>query len=223
MKLKQRKYTKKSKGNWIQTYTGKHFYPLNPKSEDICIEDIAHSLSQICRYNGHTNQFYSVAKHSILLSYLAEDYGIDSEGQLYYLMHDAHEAYVGDMTMPMKYNLRILGLYKVYNKIVKKIDKVIFKKFNIKVEYDLSLDSRIVLNEKIIYMGFPNIDDKEEKLKNKKLFFNKRCLDLVEKIYVNENIKNIFIERFNYLTNQIKSNEIFFENFSKVKNLNENI
>lgn len=46
---------------WIQTYTGVKFYPLDPVAEDIRIEDIAHALSMICRFNGHSKQFYSVA------------------------------------------------------------------------------------------------------------------------------------------------------------------
>ena len=53
-----------SKG-WIQTFTGKRMYPLDPKPEDICIEDIAHALSNICRFTGHTKKFYSVGEHSI--------------------------------------------------------------------------------------------------------------------------------------------------------------
>ncbi len=54
--------------DWIQTFTGKKFFPLTPDPELICIEDIAHSLSMQCRYNGHSKQFYSVAQHSVILS-----------------------------------------------------------------------------------------------------------------------------------------------------------
>lgn len=51
------------KGDWILTFTGRRFYPLDPRPEDVCLEDIAHALSLICRYNGHSRFFYSVAEH----------------------------------------------------------------------------------------------------------------------------------------------------------------
>ena len=85
-----------TKGVWIQTYTKKKFYPLNPRCEDIDIEDIAWSLSNLCRYNGHC-KFYSVAEHSIYASqYLPSKYALEG------LMHDAAEAYIGDISTPVK-------------------------------------------------------------------------------------------------------------------------
>ena len=53
----------------IQTFTGKKFDPLNPNLNDFCIEDIAHSLSLQCRFTGHCRVFYSVAEHSVHVSY----------------------------------------------------------------------------------------------------------------------------------------------------------
>lgn len=85
-------------GGWIQTFTGKKFYPLAPRIEHICIEDIAHALSMICRYGGHCREFYSVAQHSVMVSdWLPE---LKLEG----LMHDASEAYLGDVTRPVKHS-----------------------------------------------------------------------------------------------------------------------
>lgn len=55
-------------GDWIQTYTGKKFYPLDPRPEDICIEDIAHALSNTCRYNGHSRTFYCVTPETLILT-----------------------------------------------------------------------------------------------------------------------------------------------------------
>lgn len=86
-----------SRGPWIQTYTGKKFFPLNPRPEEVCIEDIAHALSMSCRYTGHTTEFYSVAEHSILASHFVPP-ALALEG----LLHDAAEAYIGDMASPLK-------------------------------------------------------------------------------------------------------------------------
>jgi len=53
------------KGDYLGTFSGKHFWPLDPKPEDINLQDIIHALSNICRFNGHTNRFYSVAEHML--------------------------------------------------------------------------------------------------------------------------------------------------------------
>lgn len=82
---------------WIQTYTGKPFWPLNPRKQDIDIEDIAHSLSMQCRFNGHCRIFYSVAEHSVRVSHQ-----VAPEHALWGLMHDAGEAYLVDMPKPLK-------------------------------------------------------------------------------------------------------------------------
>lgn len=84
-------------GSWMHTFTGKKFYPMAPRAEDICIEDIAHSLSLQCRYNGHVISYYSVAEHCVLMSY-----AVSPENALWALLHDATEAYVGDMIRPLK-------------------------------------------------------------------------------------------------------------------------
>lgn len=82
---------------WIQTYTGRPFWPLDPRAEDVCIEDIAHALSMKCRYSGHCRQFYSVAQHSVLLSR-----EVHSSNALWALLHDATEAYLPDVPRPVK-------------------------------------------------------------------------------------------------------------------------
>ena len=70
---------------------------------DIDIQDIAHSLAHICRFNGHTPYFYSVAEHSVLVMKAVEQSGIKLTAslQLAALLHDAHECYVGDIIRPM--------------------------------------------------------------------------------------------------------------------------
>lgn len=87
-------------GDWMQTFTGRQFWPLDPRAEEIFIEDIAHSLSMQCRYAGHSILFYSVAEHSVLLSQNAP-----ADLQLWALLHDAAEAYILDVIRPLKPNL----------------------------------------------------------------------------------------------------------------------
>jgi 5'-nucleotidase len=84
--------------DWIQTFTGRAFYPLSAQVDDIDPDDIAHALSLICRYGGHVTRYYSVAEHSVLLSH-----AVAPEDALWALLHDAAEAYVGDMVRPLKY------------------------------------------------------------------------------------------------------------------------
>ncbi|WP_197436542.1 phosphohydrolase [Agrobacterium vitis] len=84
-------------GDWMQTYSGRKFWPCDPRPDEIHIEDIAHALSMACRYGGHCNQFYSVAEHSILISHQ-----VRSEDALWGLLHDAAEAYISDIIRPIK-------------------------------------------------------------------------------------------------------------------------
>lgn len=88
------------RGDWIQTYSGRAFYPLAPYPQDVCIEDIAHALSQLCRFGGHCRRFYSVAEHSVLLSR-----AVVPGFQMWALLHDASEAYVVDVPRPIKKQL----------------------------------------------------------------------------------------------------------------------
>lgn len=87
--------------SWIATYTGIKFYPFNPDPNDINLEDISQSLSLLCRFNGHSNEFYSVAHHSILIAEaLEKEY--TPRLALIGLLHDASEAYLSDIPSPIK-------------------------------------------------------------------------------------------------------------------------
>ncbi len=82
---------------YFRTYSGKHVHPLSPRPEEIDIEDVAHSLSQMCRFLGHTEGFYSVAQHSV---HVSEQ--VPREDALWGLLHDASEAYLCDLPSPIK-------------------------------------------------------------------------------------------------------------------------
>lgn len=91
--------------NWvgvIETYTGIRADIFNMTDDMLDIDDIATSLSHICRYNGHLPHFYSVAEHSVYVAHKIEEWGYDKSAVLTGLLHDAAEAYVGDMVRPLK-------------------------------------------------------------------------------------------------------------------------
>lgn len=90
--------TKDNTGAWLQTFTGKAFNFETPYPANIDIVDIAHALGNICRFAGHTNDFYSVAQHSVLVSK-----NCAPEDALWGLLHDASEAYTGDLIRPIKH------------------------------------------------------------------------------------------------------------------------
>jgi hypothetical protein len=87
-------------GDWMQTYSGGIFWPLDPRPEEVNIEDIAHALANACRYAGHCLRFYSVAQHSVLVSMRCRP-----ENALWGLLHDASEAYLLDVPRPVKPHL----------------------------------------------------------------------------------------------------------------------
>lgn len=98
--VRQADFGVRRSGDWMQTQSGRQFYPLDPRPDDFNITDIAHALSMQCRYAGHVDRFYSVAEHCVLVSQ-----GVPAEVAREGLMHDAAEAYVGDMVRPLKINV----------------------------------------------------------------------------------------------------------------------
>jgi uncharacterized protein len=113
-------YTPKS----IRTYSGKYVNVFDPNPEDILIEDIAHSLSNQCRFTGHVPHFYSVAQHSLIVAKMATD-----EYKLAALLHDASEAYLVDLPSPIKREI------PEFKQIEERLLKVIAEKFGF--EYPL--------------------------------------------------------------------------------------
>lgn len=100
------------RGAWMGTSSGGKFWPLDPRVEDFNIGDIAHHLSMICRYGGAVQSFYSVAEHSILVShYVPPEYAKEA------LLHDASEAYVGDLIRPLKHQPEMAAFREAEDRI----------------------------------------------------------------------------------------------------------
>ncbi len=114
----------------IRTFTGKYINVFDPQPHDICLEDIAHALSNLCRFGGHTRQFYSVAEHSIRTAKFVEP-----PYRLAALLHDASEAYLLDIPTPVKI------MFPEYHKAEYRMMEVIAEKFGF--EYPLSDEVRM--------------------------------------------------------------------------------
>jgi hypothetical protein len=131
----------RDRGAWIQTYTGRKFHYNDPQPEDVHLQDIAHALSNMCRYAGHCDKFYSVAEHSVLLSNLFED----PTTRMIALLHDATEAYCVDIPRPLK---RMLPDYTAYEESVWKI---IARRFGLPEEIPAEvheMDTRMLMTER---------------------------------------------------------------------------
>ena len=109
--------------DFITTYSKINFTPLEPKAEDIRIEDIAHALSLMCRANGHYSEFYSVGAHSLNCYDEAVARQESERVKLACLLHDASEAYLSDITRPVKKNL------DRYIEIEDNLQNAIYEKF----------------------------------------------------------------------------------------------
>ena len=124
---------------WIVTHGGHKFHITDPWNSTITIEDIAAALSKLCRFNGHTRKFYSVAQHSVLVSRLTA-----ARNSLHGLLHDAAEAYCGDVTRPMK------KLIKGYKDIEANVHAAIYHALDIQYptldeHYDVNVADNVAL------------------------------------------------------------------------------
>lgn len=136
--------------DWIQTYTGKKFFLINPQPDDVDIYDIAHHLAQICRFVGATRDFYSVAQHSIFLSHR-----VPKEFALWGLFHDAAEAYVGDLSSSLKKDMH------VFKEMEQKILHVIAKHFGLEWPMPKEVkeaDGRTLATERRDVMRYAGLD-----------------------------------------------------------------
>ena len=105
---------------YVSTYLGNRFYPAAPRIEDVHIEDIAHGLAFQCRFNGQTRSFYSVAQHSLFVAAL-----VPTRLKLAALLHDAAEAYLGDMVKPLK------ALFPEFSKLEESVTDLIGERFGV--------------------------------------------------------------------------------------------
>ncbi|WP_245444324.1 hypothetical protein [Microvirga sp. KLBC 81] len=110
------------KGPQIMLASGRWFDLLDPQNSEFTIEDIAHGLGNICRYAGQCRRFYSVAEHSLYVSCTVESYELEA------LLHDAAEAFLGDITRPLK------QLLPDYKRIEKNVEAAIYERFGLDPE-----------------------------------------------------------------------------------------
>lgn len=135
------------------SHSGKRINIADITADDIQLVDIAHHLTKICRYGGalDLNQHYSVAQHSLVLSWYAEQNGYNLDVQRALLMHDATEAYLGDIVSGLK------KLLPDYKDIENKVYSLIMNKYNIHISDAITgiikeLDTRIVLDEALYFI-----------------------------------------------------------------------
>jgi uncharacterized protein len=132
-------------GAWIQTVTGKQFWPTDARPEEVDIQDIAHALSMLCRFNGHCNRFYSVAEHSVHVSKV-----IEPEHARWGLLHDAAEAYLSDIPQPVKQELTL------FHEFEERLLKVVAERFGLPIDIPVEVkqvDMIMLATEKAALMG----------------------------------------------------------------------
>lgn len=125
---------------WIRTFSGRQFHVLTPAPAEVCIEDIAHSLSMQCRFVGHVSSFYSVAEHSVRVSHKC------SQHPLYALLHDSGEAFLGDLSAPLKHQPEMAE----YRGAEKRVMAAVCEKFGLPLDEPQEVkdaDRRMLLTE----------------------------------------------------------------------------
>lgn len=165
--------------DYITTYTKKHITVMDPKEEDIDINDIAHALSMLTRANGHFASFYSVGQHSIGCAYEAIEREYSKKVILACLLHDASEAYLCDIPRPLKRSM------PDYLAAEDKMQNLIFEKFlgepltGDEETLVQSVDDAILYHEFKFFTG-EKLDLPEHELKTKPKFHTRPFGDVEE-------------------------------------------
>jgi hypothetical protein len=136
-------------GPKIMLRSGAWFDFFAPATSDFTIEDIAHGLANICRYSGQCSRFYSVAEHSLLVSRMTRGHELEA------LLHDAAEAFLGDITRPLK------QLLPEYKRIEAEVETAILSRFGIDGPLDPAVkdaDLRVLAAEQLQIMPFGTAD-----------------------------------------------------------------
>lgn len=140
--------------DWIQTYTGRRFYPFESNYEDVYIEDIAHALSLVCRFGGHCKHHYSVAQHSVLVSE-------HCKYRMHGLLHDAEEAYIADVCRPVKRSLRALGITALddaASKIMMAVSRRFELEWSVEIKEDVKTADNVLLATEARDLMLPMLD-----------------------------------------------------------------
>jgi acetolactate synthase regulatory subunit len=116
-------------GPYLQTVSGRWVNPFDPDPAQIDPDDISRALGNQCRFGGHSRVFYSVAQHCVIVSRVVEERGGDAEDVFAALMHDATEAYLGDMPHPLKHRS---ALGAAFREAEARLEEAIRDRFNIK-------------------------------------------------------------------------------------------
>lgn len=178
----------------IQTYTGRLIKPLDPHPDDIDIRDIAHALSNMCRYAGHVRKFLSVAEHCVLASYYINDGYSYGPGALEALMHDATEAYLVDVPKPYKHLLPDYCRYEA------QLQHVIDQKFDLQPHSAKlkEVDTRLLVSESSLLFDPGITVPGVEPFPHFKLYN-----------WLPESAEQAFLQRFEYLTNNRSSRYVY--------------
>ena len=166
-------------GQSMWTASGWTFYPLDPRASEVNVRDIARSLAAACRYQGQIGirtgfTFYSVAEHSVIVSQYVEALAVE-RGRAHLarraariaLMHDASEAYVADVSRPLKYSADMRG----YRKIEDRVQRAVLEHFDLHALVMMpgeaawiaalikEVDNRILIDEARAFMNGPDEED----------------------------------------------------------------
>lgn len=131
--------------SFIRTFSGKLVDPVNLTPDDICIEDIAHALSNQCRFSGHVRRFYSVGEHSVRVMKKCKINPLKA------LLHDASETYLVDLPRPLKYHPE----FRFYKVVEANVQDAIYERFNVSFAWEMGTN--------------PNADEDEIHIADKRM------------------------------------------------------